>query len=48
MLVLRVMLMSVHCRSNINRSKSDLSVRSDIVVSVRLDIRDKNYVDVSV
>ena len=48
MLVLRVMLTSVCGRSNTNMSKSNLSVRSDIIVSVRLDIRDKNYADVSV
>ena len=40
------MLMSVCSRSDINMSKSDLSVRSDIIVSVRLDISVKDHVDV--
>ena len=34
MLVSRIMLMSVCSRSNIHISKSDFSVRSDIIVSV--------------
>ena len=45
--VLRIMLMSVCSRSYINMSKSDLSFRSDIIVSVRLDISVKDHVDVS-
>ena len=40
--------MSVCSRSDINMSKSDLSVRSDIIVSVRSDISLKNHVDVCV
>ena len=37
--------MSVCIRSDINMSKSDLSVRSDIVVNIRSDINVKNHVD---
>ena len=44
--VLRNMLMFVCSRSYINMSKSDLSVRSDIIVSVGLDMNVKNHVDV--
>ena len=40
--------MSVCSRSDINMSKSDLNVRSDVIVTVRWDIRGSNYVDVSV
>ena len=46
--VLRIMLMSVCIRSDINMSKSDLSVRSGIVVIVISDISVKNHVDVFV
>ena len=35
---LRIVLMLVCNRSDINKSKSDLSFRSDIIVSVRSDI----------
>ena len=34
-LVLRIMLMSFCSRSDVNISKSDLNVRSDIIVTVR-------------
>ena len=44
--VLRNMLMFVCSRSYINMSKSDLSVRSDIIVSVGLDMNVKDHVDV--
>ena len=44
--VLQIWLMSVCSRSDIDISKSDLSVRSDIIVSVRLDISVKDHVDV--
>ena len=37
--------MSVCIRSDINMSKTDHSVRSDIVVNVRSDINVKNHVD---
>ena len=45
--VLRIMLLSVCSRSDIHMSKSDLSVRADIIVSVRLDISVKDHIDVS-
>ena len=38
--------LSVCSRSDIDISKSDLSVRSDIIVSVRFDISVKDHVDV--
>ena len=44
--VLRIMLMFACGRSYINMSKSDLSVRSDIIVSVGLDMSVKNHADV--
>ena len=38
MLVLRIMLMYVSSRSHINMSKSDLTVRSDIIVSDEISV----------